>query len=455
MKALESGRYELSTPLTVSEQAIRQINDYLFKNFFYSSSWARPELYEKAYNLFDNIMNDIYLLDRAWITKRGTFSKRLSRILKKHHKKIDNKIISQCGQIARSSCQTFADSVMLYIKRQVDWSDGYYGDAGSCFFWCREVAPQVIFEHGGYALTLHTIENDPLGRAWVVPYEDNYVIFNSYARSGYSVECTTFARLLMDLLEVTYYRKIQLTNRGTTDGIIWINSNYGFIVGNNCQDIQQIDLDIKCICEECGYDFTSEGESYLKEGSVLCEECGNGDRYRCNNCGERVSEDNSYCVHDERYCEECFYDMYSYCEQCGEYESNEGGMYIENYGFVCEYCFQHYWSTCEQCGELVHNDDVIYSGNSAPYCEDCHHDKYTRCDHCDCEINREEYYEENNYGNPICKDCYDRYFFTCEECGDLHPVRSKGLNLHIHNGQSLCTDCYRETFVFKTFEKVA
>ena len=63
-----------------------------------------------------------------------------------------------------------------------DWTAGDYGDDGSCFTsrgGCRRGALCIIRDNGGYAIRFYK-GGEGSGRAWVVPYNDSWVLFNAY-----------------------------------------------------------------------------------------------------------------------------------------------------------------------------------------------------------------------------------------------------------------------------------
>ena len=73
-------------------------------------------------------------LDWRWKTMRGTLPKRLdSWYYKKYQKSLGDKLVSEIGNIARKDIPK--DQVYNFdITRKLDWAQGEFGDAGSCFF---------------------------------------------------------------------------------------------------------------------------------------------------------------------------------------------------------------------------------------------------------------------------------------------------------------------------------
>jgi hypothetical protein len=61
--------------------------------------------------------------------------------------------------------------------------------------------------------------------------------------------------------------------------------------------------------------------------------------YRCESCGEPISEDNAHWYDGDMFCEGCFYDSYTYCQRCDD-AINRDYCHIDNDGdHICDRCW--------------------------------------------------------------------------------------------------------------------
>lgn len=359
MKKLRASTHKLRMPEEISPEALTNVKIYLRDQHQLE--------FTKDYEAVEKMMDTVDQIGIEWVTPRGTWPKRLSRALKHAIGKVPSDVISKCGQMAKSSCQRFGETVELKISRTVHWKQGDYGDYDSCFFGCRSAAPYMIFHHDGFALTLSSEEGERLGRAWCVPWRDHYVVFNSYAVNGECVECTTFARLLMALLGRNYYRKVRLLNRGYTEGVLWINNCYGFLVGDDVHNIEAVDLDLTVTCEECEADFTDESAGYWYEKSFRCAECSK----TCYNCESVIPCGEEIYSRGDRFCRECWEEIGTYCDRCDDPVQADDVHDGPDNEPHCEACFNHRFVICFRCGDVVWGDEAL-TYQADLYCQGCY-----------------------------------------------------------------------------------
>lgn len=108
-----------------------------------------------------------------WITKRGTFPKRLSSyIYKAHGTKIPSDLLSRVGDMARTGAIP-AGTVNLEITRRLNEGPKYFAHEESCWWGSYGESRCLLKQIGGFGLrslpNLEPCNSDPEGRAWVVP----------------------------------------------------------------------------------------------------------------------------------------------------------------------------------------------------------------------------------------------------------------------------------------------
>ena len=173
------------------------------------------------------------------------------------------------------------------------------------------------------------------------------------------------------------------------------------------------------------------------EGLDLEDMKGNGSRYACENCGERLQEGDIYWgPESETYCESCFYDL---CGFCG---SGEGIFDIDdmhetpNGDLYCTSCFDERYVECDFCHEYASRDAVYSANYYEVICDDCMNSgDYVWCAECE-EILASD--DATSYNNEFyCDDCFDSLFQACDSCGAITPKDE----LTDQDGGSYCLDC--------------
>jgi hypothetical protein len=217
---------------------------------------------------------------------RGTFPKRVSQYYHKSHRlQCPPAFLAEIGNIARAHSHA-AITVNFEIVDRIDWDAGDFGEEPESCWWNEfEYARTMFIDNGGLAIRLYDADDNGYGRAWLVPIGNRYIIFNGYGFAGNST--LTIAQLFAAFMNLSY-RKIDLTNNGTSSSTLWINAGIGYMVGNDLTASH--------------YDFGWYDDST-----------------RCEDCGTLLYEDESYYGPDDyTYCERCFYRSFDHCTSCGE-----------------------------------------------------------------------------------------------------------------------------------------
>src|SRR5690606_31816937 len=134
----------------------------------------------------------------------------------------------------------------------------------------------AIQDAGGRAIRFWHDEGIGYGRAWVVPKDGDWFVFNAY---GPDLE------VVHERLEVIYpqakIRKVNLENWGDVYGLVYINrSGLGLQVTERTIDTNRaisVDLEIgddeyENTCYDCGRRM-DEDDTYYVDGNAVCRWC--------------------------------------------------------------------------------------------------------------------------------------------------------------------------------------
>jgi hypothetical protein len=277
-----------------------------------------------------------------WMVKKGryagTFPKRLAKHVKKIYKqKLDPQLLGVIGEIASRNTQEQTKYVMDFTDK-FDWRDGEFYDEDSCFWGSNAGAKPMIRDAGGLAVRFYDPENKShgIGRAWMLPWKKKWCVFNGY---GYQLQTITISRILATITG-TAYKRIYMSNRGSHDGMLWINGGKAYIIGewSEIEDIEAVD-------------FTIEVQH------------GDGDYVYCESCDARIHPEDAYHVNWEYLCENCYHDYYFYCENCNTDvdRNSECTVYFMNFRgradttTICSDCLAHAYE-CDKCGDWWMNN---------------------------------------------------------------------------------------------------
>lgn len=187
------------------------------------------------------------------------------------------------------------------------------------------------------------------------------------------------------------------------------------------------------VCPSCG--------GIQHEGYLLCDDCYDGDRCKCYNCGDRISEDDCYYDPDgNTMCYYCFEREYFSCYRCGESHDRDDACIEEGSGnMYCQECAERTGLTqCENCEKWTEDIHSMVDGNYL--CGSCLPSDAVQCSDCHC-WEREKYTTSTIEGSVLCTNC-DRSVEECEECGQY---TTSGLTETIH-GSSVCSECVNTMF---------
>lgn len=155
----------------------------------------------------------------------SSFVKRVKKWLSGQGCKPDNDFMGKIGDIA-GKAMTTTSPYICDLTDNLDWAPGDFGDYGSCFWDIRRDARTLLKRKGAIAIRCYDRDGRGLARAWVVAVgADMFVVFNGY---GNSTE--TMARLLAEA-SGNKCKRIALRNNGRSNGVLYFNGGFGYIVG--------------------------------------------------------------------------------------------------------------------------------------------------------------------------------------------------------------------------------
>lgn len=321
----------------ISTAGIRAIETHLYYEDLMRDEW-------KGLN---NTYHRLPALPDWWewvwvVTQKGEYTGTFAKRVRKFYHKVygihcPNAFIERLGGIARAHSSS-AITHSFDFTDSLTWESGAFGDHYSCLWGTS--ALEDMMDGGVWAIRFY--EDDAgIARAWLYDTGNYYILWNGY---GFASQPTlTIARIFAKFVNASY-KKIWLTNNGTSDGAIYINNGSGYAIGalETIEDIRSDDLEI--------------GESFYG----YCEHCGRTLYY----------EDDAYYVDPHDYCEDCYHNLFATCDVCGETYDADDTQYIDQ-RVVCDDCLERDYTRCEQCGEWTRNEQTITVGADT-FCEACY-----------------------------------------------------------------------------------
>lgn len=308
----------------------------------------------------------------------GTFTKRVSKYYHQTMKlKCPPEFLTELGNMARSHSSE-AITYQFEFVDDIDWDDGDYGDGGSCWWSQYAAARSTLTGNGGGAIRFYDADGDGIGRAWIVPYEGFYFLFNGYGFTGDST--LIIARVMSQYLGVTY-KKVSLSNYGTAYNTLYINNATGYAIGTS-EQIEFVEA----------HDFEFE---------IECEET-------CYNCGDCIDGDGYTGADENVYCESCYNDNFSHCDDCGETHWHDDITHVENHGYYCDDCRDHKFIGCSECGDYRVPDEMTCADEECEhcYCKSCRSLALDFCTACQQWRMKDEFVDSLiTVGKRICEGC--------------------------------------------------
>jgi len=323
---------------------------------------------------------------------KGRITKRINSILRKEVGiKFCEQRISEIGNII--SRNTLRPETYLYdFDNRFTWSDGDFGDLGSCYWGCHSGAKKMLRKKKAFAIRLYQKDGDGYGRAFLLPYYSNLILFNGY-RGEIDKDTEFFSNLFYQILKKEFKfddiakTKIELTNHGIYDGTLYINgSGSGYLFSTK-----------KNICTSINLKIADE---HL-------------DTFRCPACAKSIADT------DEKYTEEYVVDGENRC--------------------WCIDCAKDNLIKCFCCGQLTESSIQL---EGERICYSCAEKTHERCYHCSGWVLKEEMISQ--HGSSYCTHCHANTFFWCDVCEAYHPKRERVYLPDVESGSTMCETCAKE-----------
>jgi hypothetical protein len=302
----------------------------------------------------------------------GTFPKRVARYLRNEFNlKLKPIHLETIGNVAREHIFDAGEYRLAFNGNLIEGSASDFYYAGSCW-WGSYAGSRYALEDGGGAGILRYDDADRMiGRAWILPVDEGYAVFNDYGQ----INCCLIARILSTHYGLSY-RRCEFVD--VPDGM-YLNGR-GYLIA----DAETIE--------------TIGDDPCISFGDLECP-----DMAVCH-CDRAVHRDDMYFIDNEWYCQECA-DEASHCDCCDHitfadmFEIHQSD---SRYPMIyCESCASQESSICEGC-----SDQWIDTDLKDGLCPECG----TECDECG--------YRKCDIEDGLCDDCGT----DCDECGDRRPA---------------------------------
>ena len=287
----------------------------------------------------------------------GSFCKRVAKYYWKTNKtKFSSNILGKLGSVLSNHSDNNSEYIIDYTQDLHSWNSGDFGDHESCFWTCNSAARNMLEEDGAWAIRFYDGVFKPdkrfkrgynsrllrgCGRAWICQRHISsgrtkkyYIVFN-----GYGIDTANITRIMATSLNLSY-RKINLRNKGSQHGLLYING-YGYAVGPESiiYGLKSVDLDIcdnSVECCECERRVLS-ANAILYNDEYYCPVCYANFRI-CDLCGKNYSRNNLWEINHEHLCSECRDTKYTWCGYCGAWELHKNVRRFD-YSDVCLACY--------------------------------------------------------------------------------------------------------------------
>lgn len=349
-------------------------------------------------------------VEPTWITKRGTYPKRLAKALRRRGYAATPALLGAIGQAAADNTSRTDEYWFQIDTHFTDSASGFpyqcgeHGDDGSCFHagGQHDHAPYDIEKTGG--MLLRTFEPATVGHGYYYEYipgetaqyyagiarcfllpctyyagdeeHEGLVMINGYCQPGYSHDLLHLARLVATA-EGLAYRKVAVNDVWDQ---IYVNGDSGYLLGEweRIHNVQAVDIHVvdaeyspgraKSACDSCGQLYDDDDLTEVGD-DLICPTCLASNYKRCDRCGEWARD---VCVTDvcgECWCRLCARACAVACVMCGTHQPREDACKVGR-EYWCEDCYDKYAVECEECGNCYAPGD-IYEVGGRSLCWDC------------------------------------------------------------------------------------
>ena len=349
---------------------------YLKRNSFYPGSFfERPDKWWTRWQLDG---------DDETVTSLPTLPKRISKRLYEYTgSKLSAQDLSTIGNLFWLHASKGKERYSFEVVDKVEWKAGDFGDVYSCFWESKPWSVPMILGHGGRAIRFFAQDDHVgLGRAWMLPYQRGWIVFNGYGlqrpeyrerhdESGkfYSpLQTRDYARLLATYAHVPYSRlKFSVCDSNTHP--IWINNGGAAQWVGPELETDYVDLD-----------WGSEEKDFLRNCQAGC-----GRIISLIAFGDRPDFIGTLAPNGEWYCPACRLKMYRSCAVCGTALLRSGSDNVRVWRetvagtfYLCPIHFKSETFRCRVCRTVRHDLDRVWLWAGARRRSACEHCRLTR-----------------------------------------------------------------------------
>ena len=202
---------------------------------------------------------------------RGRLPKRVATYYKKeHNEKVPLSTLTSIGN--KVDQHSFGEQTyILEFTKRLDWNAGDFGDFGSCFWGCRNLAREALMKNNVFAVKFYRVGGSGYARAFVLKVDDGLIIFNAYGLS-----CKIIAYVLATLFDYPHRKDIELYISGDPDGLIWLNEDAHQIGLTSSANTVTVEFEVpyaQCNCCDrfCSVDDGDYGSNTYEE--FMCFGC--------------------------------------------------------------------------------------------------------------------------------------------------------------------------------------
>ena len=198
---------------------------------------------------------------------RGKLPKRIATYYKKkHEERLSLELLTRIGN--RVGQHSFdKKTYTLDFTKDLDWKAGDFGDGGSCFWSCRDLARNALVENGVIAVRFYCGRG--YARAWVLQVECGLVIFNAYG-----LPCETITHVLATLFNYPYRNSVDFDIRGDMDGLIWLNEDAHRIGSEPFTNVVTTEFNVSyALCTDCDEFCSVDEGDHDNDGDFVCSIC--------------------------------------------------------------------------------------------------------------------------------------------------------------------------------------
>lgn len=357
------------------------------------SEYGKELALDFLFNNYHVYESDLPGIRWHWLDERGTLPKRIAQVLHNETGITDKTIPKKLGDLIRPHVPGL-NTYHFEFTDKFNWTDGEFGDSGSCFWNEESYALDVLRTERCYAVLFYREGNRRNGyaRAWIAFADKDKkhirlrsgtsmylhspmaIIFNAYGMAG-----ETIANVVAQYLKKEY-ALAKFTINDDTSGTVWINHNdtingdgtheerfgKGFVIGskNVTSVIEKIDLlwdSANNQCDICGKERPPDAIRTF-DGGKLCDACYEEYYAECSNCGKEFNVNFLTYRGYDKYCDVCMRKLGTKCIFCSRREIEPELTAGE---FICHSCIY----ACSVCN----TDKIIMYGLPHPRrCPTCH-----------------------------------------------------------------------------------